>query len=75
MGENQITAPPSVTCPFCHRTSYHLRDIKESYCNFCHDWHQGAADPRASNKESAQSNLFRDQPRDTRSESAAFDPK
>ncbi len=29
---------PSITCPKCHRTSYHPKDIEEGYCGFCHDW-------------------------------------
>lgn len=27
-----------ITCPRCHRTSYHPQDIKEGYCGACHDW-------------------------------------
>lgn len=29
---------PSITCPRCTRTSYHLTDIREGYCGACHDW-------------------------------------
>lgn len=28
----------SITCPRCGMTSFHPMDIKEGYCNNCHDW-------------------------------------
>jgi hypothetical protein len=36
-----MSAPPpleSITCPVCHRTSYHPDDIEAGYCGNCHDW-------------------------------------
>lgn len=33
-----ISDQPSITCPACHRTSYHPKDIEEGYCGACHDW-------------------------------------
>ena len=30
---------PSITCPQCHRTSYHPQDIQRAYCGWCHQWH------------------------------------
>jgi hypothetical protein len=27
---------PSITCPFCGKTSYHPKDIEERYCGHCH---------------------------------------
>jgi hypothetical protein len=38
------TPPPSITCPQCHRTSYHPRDIEEGYCGNCHAFTSPAAD-------------------------------
>jgi hypothetical protein len=29
---------PSITCPQCHRTSYHPQDIQQGYCGACHGW-------------------------------------
>lgn len=29
---------PSITCPICHLTSYHPKDIEQGYCGHCHDW-------------------------------------
>ena len=37
MADERI-AQPSVTCPRCHRTSYHPKDIEQGYCGACHDW-------------------------------------
>ena len=28
----------NITCPKCGMTSYHPVDIKEGYCDQCHDW-------------------------------------
>jgi hypothetical protein len=33
---NARAARPSITCPFCHWTSYHPKDIEERYCGHCH---------------------------------------
>ena len=30
---------PSITCPKCHRTSFHSEDITHSYCGYCHEFH------------------------------------
>lgn len=30
------TAPPSITCPRCGRTSFNTHDIAERYCGACH---------------------------------------
>jgi hypothetical protein len=32
------TAPDSMTCPTCHRTSHHPRDIQYGYCGACNWW-------------------------------------
>lgn len=32
------TDRPSITCPNCHLTSYHPKDIEQGYCGHCHDW-------------------------------------
>lgn len=32
------TVIPSITCPRCHMTSYHRRDIETGYCVNCHDF-------------------------------------
>jgi hypothetical protein len=32
------SAPPSITCPRCGRTSQHPDDVREGYCGACHDW-------------------------------------
>lgn len=29
---------PSITCPECHRTSWHPGDVKNRYCGFCAWW-------------------------------------
>lgn len=29
---------PSITCPECHRTSYHPEDIRHGYCGACQWW-------------------------------------
>lgn len=30
---------PSITCPKCGRTSYHIDDIRHRYCGNCHEYH------------------------------------
>lgn len=32
------TAPASITCPRCGRTSHNPNDVREGYCGACHDW-------------------------------------
>jgi hypothetical protein len=34
--------PLSVTCPRCHRVSYHPEDFVYRYCGFCHEFHDDA---------------------------------
>jgi hypothetical protein len=29
----------SITCPVCHRVSYHPQDIAQQYCGACHRFH------------------------------------
>lgn len=31
----------SITCPRCHMTSYHPKDIQYGYCGNCRDWTSG----------------------------------
>lgn len=34
-----ITDPrPHITCPECHRTSWHPGDVADLYCGYCHWW-------------------------------------
>lgn len=35
----------SITCPVCHMTSYHPKDIKEGFCGNCNAWTRD--DPRS----------------------------
>lgn len=44
MGQNLMSATPSITCPVCHRTSYNDNDIAHGYCGHCHDWTSPARD-------------------------------
>lgn len=34
-----MTAPESITCPQCGRTSYNPNDVRERYCGACYQWH------------------------------------
>jgi hypothetical protein len=33
---------PNTTCPYCHRTSYHLDDVKHRYCGACNRFYDAA---------------------------------
>lgn len=33
-----FTSRPSYKCPACGRVSYHPKDIKEKYCDACHQF-------------------------------------
>jgi len=33
----------SITCKLCLKTSYHLVDVRERYCGFCHEFHDERA--------------------------------
>lgn len=35
-----MSAPESITCPRCGRTSSHPNDVRERYCGVCHQWHE-----------------------------------
>ncbi len=36
-----VEETPSITCPRCWRTSYHPKDIDNSYCASCGFWGDG----------------------------------
>lgn len=43
----RIFGLPHVTCPHCHFTSYHPKDIEEGYCGHCHAFHSDLSQAHA----------------------------
>ena len=39
-----MTDQPFITCPICHKTSYHPMDIAEGWCANCSQWTSDPAD-------------------------------
>jgi len=35
-GSRWETDAPSITCPRCRKTSYHINDVRQRYCGNCH---------------------------------------
>lgn len=44
IGFNEETKEEKITCFICNKTSYHPKDIKEKYCNYCRHYHDDIAD-------------------------------